>query len=112
MGGLCWWAGDHFERATQEESRGLGGIEHLYNLNNRAYRDEDGWSKAAVVPEQTLVVNLGDGTKLSVYGGTRRVPLSIVMRRQGGEPGTVFSVDTGAGRVSRSAYQQAFRDPE
>lgn len=112
LGGLCWWAGDHFERATQEESRGLGGIEHLYHLNNRAYRDESGWSKAAVAPEQNVVINLSDGTELSAYGGARRVPLSIEMRRQGGEPSTVFSVDTGAGRVSRSGYQHAFRDPE
>ena len=111
LGGLCWWATDHFERATQEESQRLGGIDHLYNLNNRAYRNEGGWSKAVVVPEQTVLISLGDGTELSAYGGAGRVPLSIEMHRQGAEPSTVFSVETGAGRVSRSDYQHAFRDP-
>jgi len=112
LGGLCWWAGDHFERSTQEESRGLGGIEHLWHLNNRAYRDEGGWWNAGVAPDQTVVISLEDGTEISAYGGGRRVPLSIQMRKQGGEPSTVFSVDTGAGLVGGSNYQHAFRSPQ
>jgi len=112
LGGLCWWAGDHFERATQEESRRLGGIEHFYHLDNRAYRDENGWSKAGVASELTVVIKLDDGTEVSAYGGQTPGAFSIEMRRQSGESNTIFRLENSSGLVSRSGYQHAFRDPE
>lgn len=111
LGGLCWWAGDHFERATPEESRRLGGIEHI--LDNDYYRDRRGWSKDPLSPGQTAVIKLGDGTQLSAYDPAGSGSFSIEMRRQGSEPVTVFSLDTGgSGLVSRSTYQHAFHGPE
>lgn len=43
LGGLCRWAGDHFERATQEERRRLDGISRLTVLD--IDNGENGWSK-------------------------------------------------------------------
>jgi hypothetical protein len=42
-GGLCRWAGNHFEHATQEEDRRLGGIGIL--TNKEIDGGDDGWSK-------------------------------------------------------------------
>lgn len=65
LGGLCWWAGDHFERANQEELRRLG---ERASLNNDSYDDENGWSKHGLAGSN-LDITLGDGTDLLVDGG-------------------------------------------
>lgn len=89
--------------------RRLDGINHLVN---KSYRDERGWSKDMVGGDGTVVIKLGDGTELSAHGGESHGPFSIEMRKQGGEPSTVFSLDIGSGLVSRSEYQHAFHGPE
>jgi hypothetical protein len=43
LGGLCRWAGDHFEPATREERHRLDGINHLTNKD--IDHAEDGRSK-------------------------------------------------------------------
>jgi hypothetical protein len=107
IGGLCWWAGDHFERATPEEDRKLDGIG---GLNNAFYDDRNGWSKHGLGGAGSLEVKLGDETELLVYGGgeSGRDPISIDMRKQGGEPRTIFELDQSVGLVSRSEYRKAF----
>ncbi len=109
LGGLCWWAGDHFERATQEELHRLDGINHL---DNSYYRDRRGWSKVTVWPGQSVAINLGDDTELSAYDPNRLGSFSIEMRKHGGEPVTVFSLDASSGLVSKSEYQHTFRGSE
>src|SRR5258708_3737807 len=47
IGGLCRWAGDHFERATGEEQRKLEGINRLIQRN---IDNEKGWSKHGLGP--------------------------------------------------------------
>jgi hypothetical protein len=106
LGGLCWWAGDHFERATQEELHRLDGINHL---DNDYYRDRRGWSKASVSPGQTSVITLGDGTELSAYDAEWHYPFLIERQKRGREPTTVFSLDIDSGFISRSGYKNAFR---
>jgi hypothetical protein len=41
-GGLCIWAGDHFDPAPQEERRGFNGIGFL---TMRDFENKNGWSK-------------------------------------------------------------------
>jgi hypothetical protein len=41
-GGLCIWAGDHFDLAPQEERRGFNGIGFL---TMRDFENKNGWSK-------------------------------------------------------------------
>jgi hypothetical protein len=40
--GLCFWAGDHFEPATQEERRGFNGVDGLTEKDF-----DSGWSSRA-----------------------------------------------------------------
>ena len=105
LGGLCWWAGDHFERANQEELRRLG---EFKSLNNDFYDDRNGWSKHGL-GGRNLDVKLGDGTDL-VYGGggAARDPISIEMRKRGGELRTIFEIVDHVGLVSGSEYRKAF----
>lgn len=61
----------------------------------------------------TPAINVGDEFELRVVSGDSMGDgsISVEMRKQGGEPKTMFSVDSTAGRVSRSAYWHAFHDP-
>ena len=109
LGGLCWWAGDHFEPATREELRGLDGINHL---NNNYYRDRDGWSKDSVWPGQTVSFKLGEEIELSASDSEGRGSFLIEIRKQGGQPNAVFRLDGSSGLVTKSEYQRALHGSE
>jgi len=110
LGGLCWWAGDHFERATQDELRELDGINHL---NNRFYRNENGWSKDMVTDGRDSTIKVGDKFEL-LAGGPRasdgQGAISVDMRSPGHEPTMVFNLDIRVGMASRSEYRRTFPD--
>jgi hypothetical protein len=80
LGGLCWWAGDHFERANQEELRRLG---EFKSLNNRFYENENGWSKNMVGGGQPFEVKLGDDIELVVF---RRLDAARLPPRESTDP--------------------------
>ncbi len=66
--GLCWWSGDHFEYATQEETRRLDGINRL-TVGDMG-KDRDGWSRREFGIEQhdyEFTVTIGDEVGLSVH---------------------------------------------
>jgi hypothetical protein len=106
LGGLCWWAGDHFERASTEELQRLG---EFNSLNNDSYDGKNGWSKTGL-SGRNLDIKVGDDTELLVYGGggAARDPISIEMRKRGGESRTIFELDQSVGLVSGSEYRKAF----
>ncbi len=108
LGGLCWWAGDHFERATQEEQARLGGIGAL---NNDFYDNRNGWSKHGLGGNDREI-KLNDGTELMVSGGvlSERDPTFIEMRKEGGEPQTILNVGLRVGLASRSEYRSTFQE--
>jgi len=110
LGGLCWWAMDHFERATQEEQKRLGGISAL---NNDFYDDKNGWSKHGL-GGRNREIKLSDSVVLLVSGqGVSKLdPISIEMRNQGGESQTIFDLALQVGLVSRSQYRRTFHDRE
>ncbi len=107
IGGLCWWAGDHFERATPEELKKLGG---LSSLDNQSYVDKNGWSKSGVWNGHIGWMKMGNGVELLAGGTSPRDSLTIEMRKPGREPTTIFSLSVSAGLVSGSEYRRAFRD--
>ena len=109
LGGLCWWAGDHFEPATPDERGRLDGINHL---TNRAFTNEAGWSKDVVWARYAPAIRVGDEFELLVGSGgsSGYGPISVEMRKQGGETRTMFTIDGGAGRVSGSDYWHTFHD--
>lgn len=104
LGGLCWWAGNHFEQATQEERRRLDGINHL---TNNGFKSENGWSKDGV-SGQIYTIKVGDEIELIVDATEGHGAISIDLRKRGGGQTRVFSLDVGAGRVSGSEYRNAF----
>lgn len=111
IGGLCWWAGDHFEPATPEERTRLDGLNHL---TNGAYRNKGGWSKDGVWAGYAPAITVGDEFQLVVgsEGSFGSGPIAVEMRKQGGEPRTMFTIDSSAGLVSANAYWHAFHDRE
>ena len=112
LGGLCWWAGDHFQLASQEEQRAFNGIAGL--LADKAF--DAGWHKDGVAAqgERSVAIDVGEEFELLVSG--RRAPngrgrLAAEMRYPGGEQIPVFDIEVRVGRVSKGEYLQAFRDP-
>ena len=59
-----------------------------------------------------LSISLADGVELLVHGGGESGPgpLSVEMRKGGGEPTVVFNLDVNARLVSRNAYHRTFPD--
>ena len=106
IGGLCWWAGDHFEPATQEELQGLDGINHL---TNNVFKNKNGWSEDSVTG-RNYTIKVGDQFELLVDGSEKYGAISIDMRKQGREPTPVFNLDIRVGLATRSEYRRTFRD--
>jgi hypothetical protein len=107
IGGLCWWAGDHFEKATPEEQRRLGGLNHL--KGPIAYRNEAGWSADGISEGYHPEIKVGDEFELHVLSGSSEYgPISVEMSKPGSEPKTLFTIDSSAGLVSRSEYRRIF----
>jgi hypothetical protein len=115
-GGLCRWAGDHFEPATPEERQRLDDIGRLTNkdIENRA----DGWSKRSFQvgpgdPDDMFTIEVGNRFRLSTSdlaakNGDRI--LSIDLLRSGHSPERIWDVDQRYGRVSGAEYQRVFQD--
>ena len=64
---LGWWAGDHFEKATQEERRRLDGEKRL--TNTEFENDENGWSRRFFVTapsDSKFTIEVGNEFRLSV----------------------------------------------
>ncbi len=104
LGGLCWWAGDHFERATPDELQRFGGIEHF-----APGYIESGWSKRIVGDGGGFDMALGGDTTVSLNDGGLRGPISIEIQKKGQAPTKVFSLDSRSGLVSRGRYVQTFQ---
>ncbi len=67
IGGLCWWAGDHFEPATPEERQRLDGLNHL---RNDAYSNQAGWSAYGLSALHGRAITVGDEVELRVVSGS------------------------------------------
>lgn len=118
LGGLCRWAGDHFESATPEERHRLDGITHLTNKDIE--HDVNGWSKHsfAVGPgdiNDTFPIEVGNSFKLSLsdlaaQNGDRA--FSINLLRPGYTPERIWNRQLRWGRVSKAEYRRVFQDRE
>ncbi len=116
--GLCWWAGDHFEKASEEERRRFDGISRL--TTGDFENDADGWSRrgfgGANPPYGTLEVGVGDQFKLLMnvvkVEGTDLGTMSIDLQRPGRAAERIGAFEAREGSVSRAEYLHAFRDPE
>jgi hypothetical protein len=113
LGGLCRWAGDHFELAKPEEQRRLDGVAQLTigSIENGL----NGWSR------YPFGSGLEDSQFAAEVGGLFRVSIANVWRH--GTPDSIVSIDVlraekpalqmgefkaHQGRVSGAAYNHIF----
>jgi hypothetical protein len=114
--GLCWWSGDHFEKAPEEERQRFDGISRL--TTGDFENDADGWSRRGFgAPSYgTLEIGVGDQFKVLVntvkLEGTDLGTVSINLQRPGRAPDRIAEFEAREGSVSRAEYRHAFRDPE
>jgi hypothetical protein len=116
LGGLCIWAGDHFERAPEAE-RQAGPLQGLIERNFE--NDEHGWSKrgfAVMATDSNFTIGVGDEFKLAVNAVAAkknvRGAISIDVLQHSQDPTRVFSFDVRNERIGRSEYEYAFRSTE
>jgi hypothetical protein len=122
LDGLCRWAGDHFERATQEERRTI--MPERFGPTSRLTtedfsNDPDGWSRRVFVAgpaDRNLTIEVGDQFRLLVKNlgvkGTKNGKVSIDLLRPGKTPERIGDFETYVGRLSRAEYRHAFQDRE
>jgi hypothetical protein len=110
--GLCKWAGDRFERATDGERRRLGGIKGLSKTD--FVRDSSGWSRRELVAgpsDRKFTIAVGDEFRLSinvVAHGIERSTLSIDLLRAGKPAERIGVFDAHEGNVSNAEYERVF----
>jgi hypothetical protein len=115
---LLWrWAGDHFEKATQEEQERLDGI-HRLTIGD-FYNDANGWSRRGfgVDPaERDFTMDVGNELRLAVNHqrtqDAKNDTLAIYLQRPGKVSERIAVFEKRHGNVSRAEYQHALRDPE
>jgi hypothetical protein len=93
IGGLCWWAGDHFEPATEGEKQRIG---HLPNS-----KSDDGWSK------DSQTVDLGS-THLRMSGDGFADALTITEIGPNRAQRVVYQFNPRAGRIDAVEYEKTF----
>lgn len=114
VGGLCRWAGDHFEPATQEERRRLDGINRLTVSN--IDHDDMGWSKRGLgggLQDNRFTIDVGDKFQLSITSLAERNDtngaVSIDVLRPGQPPKRIWDFQARRGMVSWAEYKLTFR---
>jgi len=112
IGGLCRWAGDHFERATEEEQRKLDGINRLIQ---RDIDDENGWSKHGLGPapvDYKFTIKADDKFELSVSNVVAKKygygSVSVDLLRPAQVPERIWYLDGNPRRVSKAEYDREF----
>jgi hypothetical protein len=112
--GLCWWAGDHFEKATEEEKRRLNGISRLTSTDFE--NNEQGWSRrgfGAGPGSPPFTINVDSKFQISatnVGRGTDAGSVSIDLLRPGKAPERIGTFEARRRWVSKGEYRHAFLD--
>lgn len=108
--GLCKWAGDHFEKATEDERRRLNGISRLTDADFE--RDESGWSRRSFgARSSSLVMSVEGKFRLlvtNVAKGTEKSAVTVDLLRPGKTPQRLGTYEAHEGRVSKAEYERTF----
>jgi hypothetical protein len=115
LGGLCSWAGDHFEPATQEERRGFNGIDGLTEKDFDSGWYSRGFGVGPGYSRLTLTVETPDSSGLSVNSAEAAAwhsSLSINVLRPRHPPERIWNRGLRWGIVRPSEYRLAFQNPE
>jgi hypothetical protein len=114
IGGLCRWAGDHFEPATAEEQQRVGGISRLRTVD---MVNVDGWSKHAIGdgPEGFVARSTTDvggrftiSEKSEPVGRTGYAAVSIYVQRPGQTPERIWYLDGHPRKITKAEYERTF----
>ena len=117
LNGLCRWAGDHFERATEDERRRLDSTKRLTSKD--IDNDESGWSRRHFETrpsDDKFTIKVGDefeivvnnvAVKRSAHG-----TLSIDLLRPGRSPERIWDLDLPPEEISRKEYHHIFQNRE
>ena len=102
-GVLCKWAGDHFENATPQEQKQIGGIEHLVS---DSVPTVNGWSKRGVYGDFSFT--LGNKTVVKLTKSQRRGTPTIELDQSGKPPQELWNVNGEPRHVSWWTYKRSF----
>jgi hypothetical protein len=112
LGGLCRWAGDQFERATEEEQRKLDGINRLIQKD---IDNVNGWSKQGFGPgpiNNKVTIKPNDKFELSVANlaadGSGYGAVSVDLLRPSQAPERICYLDGHPRRVNKAKYEHVF----
>lgn len=126
IGGLCRWAGNHFELATEDESKRLvsssfPGVEawsnRVFGLTSRPFDNVAGWSKHGIGAGPANVcarfsADVGGQFTLSEKSApvdhTGYAAVSVYIQRPGQAPERIWYLDGHPRRISRAEYQRVF----
>lgn len=111
LGGLCVWAGDHFEAATHKERQGFDGIDGLTEKDF-----DNGWSKRGfgdVEADSKFTVEVGDKFGLAVNNlvpkGAESGAASIDLLRPGKASERIWGLDLPWRKINKVGYQRTFQ---
>jgi hypothetical protein len=121
LGGLCRWAGDHFEHATQEERSDISPDRHSSQgrlTTDDFENDPNGWSRRVFVAgpiDRSFSVEISNQFRLLLNNvgekGTKNGTLSVSVVRPSETPRRIATFKTYEGLLGRGAYWHIFRDP-
>ncbi|HWY08989.1 MAG TPA: hypothetical protein VNY24_19155 [Candidatus Acidoferrales bacterium] len=111
-GVLCKWAGDRFQPVTEEERQRFGGVDRLAR---GGFSELNGWhARAAGLPGDHFEVQIGKDLVVSVSNratNPRAHPwVSIDLLRAGQPTQSLYNVDGTPRMVSKSEYEQTFKE--
>jgi hypothetical protein len=111
LGGLCFWAADHFEPASPEQRRGFNGI------NGLTQKDFDiGWASREFTVgsgdvDDVSTINVGSAFRLVLSDlGSKDADrtLTVDLLRPGQRAARIWSVDLHWGRIRGMEYRRIF----
>jgi hypothetical protein len=105
-GGLFWrWAGDHFEKASQEEQ------ENLQGANKEDFTDLHEWSRRRSLtgrsPYSDIKIQI-DGGPITISTTASDREVSVDISTPSSPPQRVFDLDQRLNRVSKAEYEKIF----
>jgi hypothetical protein len=109
--GLCKWAGDHFEKATEGERRRLNGISRLTDAD---LGGENGWSRRSFgARSRSFTISVEGKFQLFVTNiakGTEKSAVTLDFLRPGEAPQRLGTYEAHEGRISKTEYERTFTE--
>jgi hypothetical protein len=107
---LCRWAGDHFEKATEDERQRLNGVSRLTDADFT--RGQNGWSRRSFGARSgTFTITVEDKFQLlvtNVANGRGMSAVTVDFLRSGHTAQRLGTFEAHEGGVSKGEYERTF----